>query len=600
MFSAMLVTNVYADDLNTTVETPIVEPVDQIEPTTAVDFDAAQAVTIALDAPLYADAQLTKAIGTWQGDVAVASFSIVGEAIELKIGVIKVYVSPSDITVADAKKPYVEKSIGYVHTNEAYTIYADVNDTKLAVVTNGTKTRIPVTGMEGTYYTVDIAGVKGYLAKKDTTINLEKSIKVLKNTSIMQGSKKVATVTTNGVIKATAVKGNVYMFNNKYTVTTDAIVESNADASLPKAVKASTYKVTLTAQKAAGIYNAKGEKFAEIPAKSKISLINVTDKYGVISLLGGQVYVDLKDFKHTNLIAGEKVLTHHEMSYKLQVFAMMYPEFMELEEIGKSVEGRTIQALTVGTGKKQILMDASMHAREHMTTNVLMEMIDNYSYHYIHNSKFAGYNVRNVLDRVRITFVPMMNPDGVTLVQGGKVSTPRATLIKLNGGSTDFSRWKANISGVDLNRNWDVRWNGLPKLAPKWELAKGSKPFSEPETIALRDFVLEHPFKAYITYHSSGQIMFWEYGNGKGGKAKATALVRDISKVTGYSIMKNSQTSITAASEPWVGKKKDAPAVTMEIAPYAGNGPVPLSRWASVWKKNQSIGLLVANKARGY
>ena len=119
----------------------------------------------------------------------------------------------------------------------------------------------------------------------------------------------------------------------------------------------------------------------------------MTDEFGVIRILGSTVYINMKDFKHNNLIAGEKILTHHEMNYKLNVFAMLYPEFMKLEEIGKSVEGRSIMALTVGTGKKEILMDAAMHAREHMTTNVLMEMVDQYSYHYIHNSKMGGYNV---------------------------------------------------------------------------------------------------------------------------------------------------------------------------------------------------------------
>ena len=594
-----------------TTETPLVqeqqETIEEVEPEeevpveiTADDFKDAKALTIEAGARVYSSHELTTEIATWNSELVISEFAIVGNALEVEIGTVKYYVAPQSVQEANIVEVKRDKTIGAVRTKKLYTIYSDAkNDAVLMRATTQTPVRLEVTGMEGNYFTLNVAGTKGYIAKKDITVDVSKSLKVLKNTSILSGSRKVAILTKNGVIKASNVKGNTYTFNGKYTFTSDSVVETDANVAWPKKAKAS-YPVTLTAQKAAGLYNAKGEKFAEIPAKTKISLVNKTDKFGIINMLGGTVYVKLTDFKHVNLIAGEKILTHHEMNYKLQIFALMYPEFMKLEEIGKSVEGRSILALTVGTGKKQVLFDAAMHAREHMTTNVLMEMIDNYSYHYIHNSKFAGYNVRTVLDRVSIAFVPMINPDGVTLVQGGKVSTSRATLIKLNGGSTNFARWKANIRGVDLNRNWDVRWHRLPTIAPKWEMAKGPKPFSEPETIALRDFVLEHPFKAYITYHSSGQIMFWEYGNGNGGKARATALVRDLSKTTGYAIMKNSQTSPTAASEPWVGKIKDAPAVTMEIAPYAGNGPVPLSRWSSVWKKNQSIGLLVANQARGY
>ncbi|MER2000128.1 MAG: M14 family zinc carboxypeptidase [Lysinibacillus sp.] len=578
--------------------TPEPEPLPEENP---IDkFENSKAIHIEVGTSLFSDRALTQEIANWQSAVTIGQFKVVNDVLELTVAGVKYYLDPQYVHVADEVKASATKTVGYVRFKEQLQIYTtSAAKDKLVTLTASQEQRIHIIGEKGNAFTVQVAGLTGYILKKDVYVNVKQSLKALKATSILEGKKKVATLAKNGVIKVDSIKGNTYTFHKKYTFTTDSIVETNVKMTWPKAMN-QTYKVSLTAQKAAGLYDAKGIKVAEIPAKTKISLVNTTSKYGVVRMLGGTLYIDLKDFKHQNLIAGEKILTHHEMNYKLKLFAMMYPEFMELEEIGKSVEGRSILSLKVGTGKKQILMDASMHAREHMTTNVLMEMIDNYSYHYIHHSKFAGYNVRNVLNSVSIAFVPMINPDGVTLVQGGKVSTPIATLKKLKGGSTNFKRWKANIRGIDLNRNWDVRWHRLPVIAPKWELAKGPKPFSEPETIALRDFILKQPIKAYITYHSSGQIMFWEYGDGKGGKAKATALVRDLSRVTGYGIMKNSQTSATAASEPWVGKKKNAPAVTMEIAPYAGNGPVPLSRWASVWKKNQSVGLLVAHKAKNY
>lgn len=579
---------------------PVEDTIEEISQEPQVDLQTAKALSIKLGTKLYKDPQLTTEYGEWTGTKSINEFTVNNEIISLTVAGIKLYMPASEVTLSDEFEEKKASAIGYVRFPAQAIIYSEANKNAPLLTMKGNQSQqVEVTGVVGNFYRVEVAGITGYVLKNETSVDVKQPLKVLEKTAIMQGTKKVATFVENGVIKVSSVKGNTYTFNKSFTFTSNSVIEAPIKMSWPKAAQ-QTYKITLTAQKATGLYEAEGQKIAEIPAKTKIELVNIRGKYGIVNMLGSTVYVDLKDFKHINMIAGEKILTHHEMNYKLQVFAMMYPEFMKLEEIGKSVEGRSIMALTVGTGKKQILMDGAMHAREHMTTNVLMEMIDNYSYHYVHNSKFAGYNVRNVLDKVSIAFVPMINPDGVTLVQGGKVSTPRSTLIKLNGGSTNFKRWKANIRGIDLNRNWDVRWHKLPKIAPKWEMAKGQKPFSEPETIALRDFVLKHPFKAYITYHSSGQIMFWEYGDDKGGKAKATALVRDLSKTTGYAIMKNSQTSPTAASEPWVGKKKNAPAVTMEIAPYAGNGPVPLSRWSSVWKKNQSVGLLVANKAKGY
>ena len=55
----------------------------------------------------------------------------------------------------------------------------------------------------------------------------------------------------------------------------------------------------------------------------------------------------------------------------------------------------------------------------------------------------------------------MTNPDGVALALGGlsSVKEPsRADFLRgLNGGE-DFSLWKANANGVDLNVNFDARW----------------------------------------------------------------------------------------------------------------------------------------------
>ena len=60
-----------------------------------------------------------------------------------------------------------------------------------------------------------------------------------------------------------------------------------------------------------------------------------------------------------------------------------------------------------------------------------------------------------------IYFIPMTNPDGVRLAQEGagfiRNKELKKNLLQINGGP-DFSLWKANINGVDLNTNFDARW----------------------------------------------------------------------------------------------------------------------------------------------
>lgn len=52
--------------------------------------------------------------------------------------------------------------------------------------------------------------------------------------------------------------------------------------------------------------------------------------------------------------------------------------------------------------KKEIYIDASTHVREHMTANVVMEMIDTYTAAYINEKKLYGYDVKKVLNTTSI------------------------------------------------------------------------------------------------------------------------------------------------------------------------------------------------------
>jgi hypothetical protein len=60
---------------------------------------------------------------------------------------------------------------------------------------------------------------------------------------------------------------------------------------------------------------------------------------------------------------------------------------------------------------------------------------------------------------------------------------------------------------VDINRNYDSYWNDS-SFTSGWgsdsnaETYPGTAPFSEPETVALRDFVLQHKFAAALSLHS--------------------------------------------------------------------------------------------------
>lgn len=69
--------------------------------------------------------------------------------------------------------------------------------------------------------------------------------------------------------------------------------------------------------------------------------------------------------------------------------------------------------------------------------------------------------------------------------------------------------------GTDLNRNFEYMWMyaGASNNSCTQTYA-GPEPFSEPETRALRDWVLannEHA-KLYLAFHSYGEMMLFPWG----------------------------------------------------------------------------------------
>jgi len=70
-------------------------------------------------------------------------------------------------------------------------------------------------------------------------------------------------------------------------------------------------------------------------------------------------------------------------------------------------------------------------------------------------------------------------------------------------------------TGVDLNRNYGVSWDkpGGSSTDPCEESYRGEQPFSEPETRAIRDFLISHQdeIKFVYNFHAYGNMYLWPF-----------------------------------------------------------------------------------------
>ena len=160
-----------------------------------------------------------------------------------------------------------------------------------------------------------------------------------------------------------------------------------------------------------------------------------------------------------------------------------YP-YLGIGSIGTSVLGETIHYIKIGNGPKEVFYNASFHANEWINSVVLMKFIENYSSAIKIGGTIYGFDARKLFNSVSIYIVPMVNPDGVNLVNGyikeGANAYEKARRIASNYPNIPFpSGWKANLNGVDLNLQYPAEW----QMAKQIKFAQG---FNKP---APRDYV---------------------------------------------------------------------------------------------------------------
>ncbi|MBV2226926.1 MAG: peptidase M14 [Sphingobacterium mizutaii] len=80
----------------------------------------------------------------------------------------------------------------------------------------------------------------------------------------------------------------------------------------------------------------------------------------------------------------------------------------KISEIGKSVEGRSINELEYGNGDKKVMLWSQMHGDEPTATMALFDL-----FNFLEGKDDGFDSVRTLLkDQLNIHFIPMLNPDG--------------------------------------------------------------------------------------------------------------------------------------------------------------------------------------------
>ncbi len=202
--------------------------------------------------------------------------------------------------------------------------------------------------------------------------------------------------------------------------------------------------------------------------------------------------------------------TLSEMEEKLDEMNADFPHLATPKySIGTSIEGRSIWAVKISDNpmldeeEESVYYDALHHAREPLSMAVSI----NYAFWLLENYE-TNEQVKYMLDNREVYIVPCVNPDGY---EYNRETDPE-------GGGL----WRKNrravsdiCVGIDLNRNYSFGYaydSNCASTQACSQTYRGREAFSEPESVAVRDFLAEIKPNTAFSIHSTAGSCLMPYG----------------------------------------------------------------------------------------
>ena len=242
---------------------------------------------------------------------------------------------------------------------------------------------------------------------------------------------------------------------------------------------------------------------------------------------------------------------------------------------GKSCLGQELIAFHVGNNSgKQLLITGGIHAREYISTLLCLDILQNYNFS-------TGCYI-----------LPLLNPDGVRLCLDGSDwinDEQTRRLVERINNKKDFSQFKANALGVDLNVNFDAGFSegNLVKFLPSASGYVGENVNSYENKYLLK-FIKNKNIFASISYHSKGEVVYYGFSKlSKKPLKNAKKLAKNVSKSLKFKKIR-SKNSFGGLSD-YLSYRKNIPSVTVELGSDKLSHPINFSQLETIKKRQMEM-----------
>ncbi len=292
----------------------------------------------------------------------------------------------------------------------------------------------------------------------------------------------------------------------------------------------------------------------------------------------------------------ECIITSREYTYcerqaAIKKLCQKY-EFIKPFLAGKSCQGKDIMGLKIGAGDCYSLITAATHGSERITATVLLMFIEQLCRAFKQDGSIEGLNVRKGMMGRGMIFVPCVNPDGCDISLLGKQACGDKAEYISNLCKGNFKKWNANFRGVDINHNFDAGWQELREkekslgiVGPAPTRYGGSKPHSEPETVALVNLCKSENLRHVLSLHSQGEVIYWTFGDKIPPRSQKMAEIMAVT--SGYALDVPINIATGGGFKDWFIKEYSRPGFTIEVG--KGANPLPATDAFKIYKQIREL-----------
>lgn len=281
--------------------------------------------------------------------------------------------------------------------------------------------------------------------------------------------------------------------------------------------------------------------------------------------------------------ADSKYHNYAEATAEINQLVAQYPAIASKRVIGKSYQGRDMFAIKISDNvatdeaEPEVLFTAHQHAREHLTVEMALYLLKEFTSKYGSDSRVTG-----AVNGREIWIVPDLNPDGGEYdIATGSYRSWRKNR-QPNAGSS--------YVGTDENRNWNYKFGccGGSSGSKSSETYRGASAESAPEVKVVADFVRsrvvggKQQIKAAIDFHTYSELVLWPFGytyndTAPGLTADDLAVYKKIgtsmAASNGYTPEQSSDLYITDGTiDDWLWGNQKIFSYTFEMYPESGGG----------------------------